>query len=381
MSGITVARDEDMLIDVEIPLDIVQALEQSGAAMQEPAVVEKKPEPKPEPKVQEEAPKKVAPSFSEADMEAARRQAAEAQARGEALAKTVDVEKAARVKAEEEALSSRFAVVNSHYRRTEADKAEIVAYIANWESAADVAKRNLALARESGNLEDETAAIRAMTKAEHMIGQLKTAEANADTEIERARRQAEMVAAEVAEKKEAPRKEDPAPAAEPKQKTPDEWIAQFPRKTASWLRENKDFVTDPSKNGEFIAFVKDWAEDYGHSTVNGPQFLDALSAKFSPKPTKQEITAVAEEPETEEEVEIDTAPKRKTSAPAAPVSRSTAPTKPSGNGSTTKVRLTPDQYAIAPALYPEAGSEAEARAMYAQDLLRAQSEGKFAPRE
>lgn len=387
MSGITVAREEDLLIDVEVPPDIVQALEQAGDAIREPAepVEKKEPEAKPDPKVAEVS-KPKGPSFSEADLEAARRQAADATARSEALAKTVDEEKANRLKSEDESLNSRFAVAHSHHLRTQAEKGQIEAHIANWENAANIAKRDLTIAREAGDAAGEAAAFQAIAKAESRIGSLEVSKANIDHAIEEARQKAQEVAEQLLERKRTAetKKEDPATPPEPKQKTPDEWIAQFPRKTASWLRENKDYVTDPSKNNEFIGFVREWAEDYGQSTVNGPQFLEALQEKFSPKP-KQETRVVAAPRETEtveeEEVEINPTPQRKASAPAAPVSRSTVLAKPSGNGATTKVKLTAEQFAIAPQLYPEANSEAEARAMYAKDLLRAQTEGKFAPRE
>lgn len=379
--NIAVAREEDLTIDVDVPPEVIQALEQSGAAVMAPAVEKEKPE------VKEEASeaKPAAPAISEADLAAVRRQADEANAQREAAAKSLQEEKTARAKSDAEFLETKFGLAHTHHLRAQSEKREIEAHISNWETAANVAKRDLTAAKEAGDAAAEAEAIQAITKAQHRISSLEIARGQADEVIEDARREAEKLAKQLVAKK-APeaepevKKEEPPP---PKKMTEEDWIGQFPRKTASWLKENRAYVSDPVKNMEFVSFVKDWAEDYGQSTVNGPEFMRALTEKFTPKPkTEARHVAEAREPEVEEEeVEIDTTPKRRNAAPAAPVSRSTLLAKPSGSGATAKVKLSAEQYAIAPSLYPEAESEAQARALYAADLLRARSEGKFEPRE
>jgi len=118
-------------------------------------------------------------------------------------------------------------------------------------------------------------------------------------------------------------KEDPkplaAPAVETKQ-TPDEWIGQFPRKTQTWLRDNKDYVTDPSKHKALLEFANEWAADYGQATLHTPSFIEALNEKFSGEASDDgDVTINEDKPERAVERETPK-PKAKTMS-SAPVSR------------------------------------------------------------
>lgn len=206
--------------------------------------------------------------------------------------------------------------------------------------------------------------------------ELETGKRGAVEEVERVR----GILRSMAEVEAAPKQEvrqEPVKKPEPKQQTPDDWIAQFPKETTgAWLSEHKDFVTDDKKHRKLMRYVEDLVDDHGQGFLHSQDFVDKLNERFFPKAAKQEDDVADKD---EAGVEIDTAEPEtpaKASIPAAPVSRG-SPGKASGGGTQTKVRLTPEQAAIAPHLYPDAKSPQEARQAYALDLLRAQKEGRF----
>lgn len=291
-------------------------------------------------------------------------------------AATIAAERKARQEAEAEVSKRTDQTMRARWGQVTAEDDHVGGMLTSHKREQLEVKAQLKAALDTGDTEKQSELLDTQSKLNAAIFELEKAKRNTAAEVEKTRDLFASIQKQNAEKPTP--KEDPEvkPAVEAKrQPTPDEWIGQFPRKTANWLRENKDYVTDPDKHKELMAFAQEWAADYGQSTLHTPQFIEAMNAKFSSKPDEDD------QPEQETVVDVETAPKQR-AAPAhsAPVSRASAPTK-SSSQTGTKVRLTPDQQSTALSIFPEAKTPAEAYVMYAQGLQKATSEGRFLPRE
>lgn len=386
---------------IEIPIDdeITLGFDHDGLPRTEPVV---KPT---QAKAPEAAPKKSAedkpeaPAIDPSEFAAVKRRADESAAQYEAIQKELEAERDARVKAEkahgkvaEDANRVYWEGVKANWDKINTDRDLISNSKSFLETQLDIIKDRHRAAAEAADSNAQTEAAAKMAEIQAQLRDISRGLDSADEHIAREKRRIENEWAEyqaqmkrAKEKPEPEERKEPEKKDPPKQKTPEEWIAQFPRKLAGWLTDHKDYVTDPSKHKEFLDFANEWAADYGQNSIQTPQFVQALQDKFTPKP-KQEMTR-EEEMADEEEVETEeAAPPPKKSAPAAPVSRS-SPGRP-GSGNT--IKLTTEQHAVAPELYPNyndlspetqkkfpAWSPTAARFQYHQDLRRAESEGRF----
>lgn len=170
--------------------------------------------------------------------------------------------------------------------------------------------------------------------------------------------------------------------------TADDFIAQAPRAAQDWLKEHKEFAAPNSKElRRLSAYAAAWLADNDRDPndskawdgVDANAFKTAMDAKFFPK-SKQEEAEVAEtEPEA-----VETKPATRQATPSAPVSRSGTPSNPGKSGA---IKLTPEQYAMAPELITDfadldadfqakfkAWSPTAARYQYERNLQRALKE-------
>ncbi len=165
-------------------------------------------------------------------------------------------------------------------------------------------------------------------------------------------------------------------------KNADEFISAAPAQLKGWLAEHREFA-DPNsdENVDLQGFAAKWLRKNGgnHAALNSEAFREALDGKFFPKQSKQEEAEVAE-PEVKEEAKTAT----RQATPSAPVSRSGTPSNPGKSGA---IKLTPEQYAMAPELITDfadldadfqakfkAWSPTAARYQYERNLQRALKE-------
>lgn len=367
--------DDNIIVEIDDPVaDIQQGQDADGLPKTIPAKAEKAEKPP----VRERKPSnhgELEALRRERDVERQERQNAAVIA--ERATTALAAERERRKRAEADADKRTDQTKRAYWGKVVAEDEHIDTMISSHKVEMATAKAALRAAYENGQHDQ-------IPDLQEQIGKL----AAAELKLQEVKRQ---TAAEVQKTKdifreEAPRREEEPepevlkPQPQPKKITEDEWIAQFPRATRTFLEQNKDLVTDPTRHQELMKWSKEWAEDYGNHTLHTPDFVKAMKEKFA-KPAETEM------PETETDeygekntVEVDTAPPKPKPAPshAAPVSRNVAPGKPSTQG--TKVRLTHEQANVAIAIYPDAKTPQEAQAWYARDLLRAQADGRFEPR-
>jgi len=383
--------DQQYLVDIELPDDMDVALDGDGL----PKTVPKE---QPVKVAKAEEPTKKPPEFDAGELDRLRRdldaeRTAKAAAAAEAAAAKAAIEEERRARAGlEKSLDERTAqAMQSHWAKVNADAQAIDTAIGSTKQNMIVLQARIRQANEAGDHDKAAEAQSLLTDAQLDMRELERGKDGISAEIERVRGTLQSMAnARVAEpekkKVEAEaRQPDPTP---PKQVSPDEWIDTVAKehigdKGAGWLKDNKQFVTDPKLHKRLLNFAAEYAEDHGNAGLKSDEFLGALNARFNIK-GKEEAAA---EPEDDGVIEVDTnpnpkeaepAPKAATSAPAAPVSRG-APGKAS-TGTPGKVRLSAEQYAIAPNLFPDMTPEL-ARKAYAESLVRAQKEGRFERRE
>lgn len=301
----------------------------------------------------------------------------------------VDAEKAARVAAEERAHKSDDISLRVHWEKIHGDKQRIESGISAEEARAAAAEQEYARAMEAGEHGKAATAQRVMARSEAVILELQKVQYGVEEQIEQAKRTFTAAAKEPPARKEEAK---PAKEEQPKPQSPEDWIAgvrsSVGSKVADWLDANREFVTNGKLNDKVIKYATAWAA-LEEKPLNSDEFIADLNAKFLPKPkkpaepeTKDEEAEMAEEVQEEPAVEVE---KPRKSAPAAPVSRAASPSKASGSGGA--IRLTQEQYAIAPQLYdkyedfdPEVKakfpqwSETAARFQYNTHLQRAKKE-------
>ena len=222
-----------------------------------------------------------------------------------------------RIKAESTASERTEQAMRSHWAKINSDFSQIAGAIAQTQSEADIAQKEMIAAHEAGDMARVATAQRAMSKAEAALVQLESGRIAAEEEIARTKRVYESY---------TPTKPEPAPKVEPRAPTPDEWIdstrSALGDEGADWLRQNKQFATDPKMNRKLLRFADEYAEDHGQGALKSADFVAALNAKFFPDETGNEEIETRRERAAPDPVEEAPKPQRSTrTTTAAPVSR------------------------------------------------------------
>lgn len=273
----------------------------------------------------------------EREREDARREAEAARAAAAAAAEAARAAVAGRTHAEETAVLREQQAMRAHVLRLQADKSQIEGAISATQSEAAMAQRELIQAIESGDAKRQAEAQHAIAKAEAALSRLEDGKFAADAELTKANRlfddhekarPARPADETVPEKK-------PDPASQPEPMTPDRWIETTAKNVlgdqgADWLRQNKQFATDPKMNRKFLRFADEYAEDHGQGALKSQDFLDALNDKFFPARDEDEPEPVVERPRSQAKATT-----------AAPVSRGSNAFFSSRNLNASQVKLPP----------------------------------------
>lgn len=222
------------------------------------------------------------------------------------------------------------------------------ALTANEERAAN-AERELASAMETGDAAKAAKAQRTLARLEAERSRLEDGKA----ELERTAK------AEPEDKKPDAQKEVSA----------DDYINSMPATSQAWLRENKQFVTDPKLHQKMLAYANIAVAD--GITPHTPEFIAFLDEKLGLK--KQD----AEDRESGAHIEAEEAPKPKTRTTAAPVSRGRASISSinlSELGPNTKIRFAPAAEKRFAATAAEMGMDLE---VYKRGVVKGIQEGKM----
>ena len=212
----------------------------------------------------------------------------------ETLQQERDIERAARARAEADAAHARDGharaselaltredqVMRSHWAKINADRDNLKSAAAATQIEAETAQQAYVSASEAGDHQRAAEAQRRMAKAESQLAQLESGRVAVERDIEETRTAFQRVVED---------RQRPAPKAEPvvaqdKPIAPDAWI-DGARMTigddgADWLRENREFVTDPDKNAKFIAYANYYSKKHGASALKSEAFRDTLDAEF-----------------------------------------------------------------------------------------------------
>lgn len=317
-------------------------------------------------------PKPAAPSPDADRIAALERERDEAAARAADATARLTREAAARAEAEKTAGDRTEQAMRAHWAKLHSDHAQITGAISQTQSDADAAQREYVAAMEAGETSRAAEAQRRMSKAEAALVQLETGRIASEDEIARTKRLYESYDPRPAPKKEAEPPAQPEPQRAP---TPDEWIDSTRNVLGDdgvkWLRDNKQFATDPKMNRKLLRFADDYADDHGQGALKSKEFMEALNAKFFPK---------ADDMADDDGAEVDTAdeaepPQQRKAQPSAPVSR-TSPARSAQMASGGKVRLSGDEQATAVQMYPDLDRNAALK-RYAANKARAIADGHY----
>lgn len=317
---------------VTIPDDII-TFGQDEDGLPKTVPTAKAREPRPDPVA------KAEPKVNEVDLEAAQRRAEDAQARADGLAKTLETERAAREKAEQESGKDRGIAMRAHMTtlHTRAEQFESGALAAR--SAVETLKQDIERASTEGDHKRIADLMEKLAEAKGHESTYATAHSRIKEEIDDTTRRFEGAAPA---EKDKPKVVEAEPD-KTKPPTPDEWIGTCPKTTQPWLKEHKEFAQDPRKNRQLLRFVDEWLETHNDDrySLDTKAFVKALDEKFFPDTDEEVEMAKEPEPtvmEPEEEAPKRTAPKRAVSS--APVSRS-SDVFSSRNPSASQVKLPP----------------------------------------
>lgn len=369
--------DDEMLVDIDLDLPANVAAASGWLA--------------PEVDDDEKQPAKTAKGDPSADplpskeLEDARRAAQEAQARLDAITKQAEADRAARVRAQEEAAKNQTYALNSHLarmdaelKRVQSDHDQLTTSLGAWKSHVEMAKRQLAQAIEIGDAKAQAEMNAQIAEGHAMLTQLEAGRAGAQRDIEQAKRERETAirAAQAATEKAQTDADKRAQAKEQAEApTPDDFISTVRGKigdhAAEWFKSHREFITDERLHKRMQNFVEDWVDRNGESAIRSTKFTEALDERFGfAKPKK----APDPEPSNDEDVDMeeDEKPAR---APAAPVSRGNSVGKAPGTTGS-KVRLSSDEAATASLMYPDL-SPADARKKYATNKARLIADGRL----
>ncbi len=315
-------EDESMLIDI--------AAGEDDDGM--PTVVPAKFEPVAKTKAEPEPRSQYADEDS-AELESARKRMVEAQERIGAMHQQVEQERAARQRAEKDALEASTHAWRSHMAKLQADSDVINTGLDACAGAQAAARRELRAAEEAGDVDRKIAATEALTLATSRLEEYQRGKRGVDAELARNKDPYEQFEAAVSERQRKPVEEPKKP--EPKQLSPDEWVdTQAPSAIRGWLKENREFIPGGKRARQLNRFVDQWLEDHDddRGTLDTKKFARALEEQFTPA---EEVEEVVDEP-------VRAAPKpqqKNRTAAAAPVSRD-ASVKSNGTGR--QIRLPPD---------------------------------------
>jgi hypothetical protein len=356
-------REDILEVDVEIPVGLIQSGQDAdGLIRTDPVTTE---EPAPDPKETELETLRRERDAKANEAETHRRSAAEAAAR---LAE----ESTRRTGAEKERDERTAQALRAHHAAVHSEHQQIVSAISGWTIELDAAEAAMRAAREAGDVDQEIKAQRRLAAATQNLATLEQGRPHAEAA---AREAAAAVEALVTARPEpTPKKDEPAAKPEPKQQTPEEWIAGCPDATHDWLKSHKDYVTDTKLNRKLLRFAEEYAEDHGGmGALDTSDFVKALDAKFFPTQQDKPVT-----PDKDDGQDVDVTPAAAArSTPAAPVSRSASPTaNTNAQVMNRKVRLTADEQATALQMYPDM-NKADAIKQYANNKAKAIAEGLY----
>ena len=218
--------------------------------------------------------------------------------------------------------------------------------------ALDGARRDLVAAVTNADGErvaELTERVGALASHQAMLEQTRIGAAQREAQAKHVYEETEQYFADAREVKK------PAPPA-PQQLTPEQWVAQFPRKTQAWLKAHPDYQIGGAKYDDLNSFATDWVGDYGQTTLHTPAFIEALDAQFDSDGSESEMTESEEEEKPQPQAKTAKAAKRAT--PAAPVSRGSGYFN-SANLDAKKMRLPADvaEFVKSSGLNPESYAE------------------------
>ena len=329
------AATEVDLPDAAKPIVADPELPEVKTETSKPVIVDEIDEPEVETaKAEPEA--KVAPKVDETALNDAIRARAEALAERDAAIKAANEEREARAKIETELRKTGDTATRAYWDKINADRDLIANSHAFMQGEMGRIESELEAAYEIADHRKVVALQKEMALQATKLRDLERGKEAADEHIERTKRaiQDHIAAQEAESSKPKPEPEKKADA--PKPQTPDDWIAKIPGEpTQAWLKAHKDFVTDPAKNQQFIAFANYYGAKNG-GKIDHAAFADALTKEFDPKAAEtEEDDDVAEEaPKPEPKA----APRK--AATAAPVSRNQNVFS-SRNPSGSKIKLPP----------------------------------------
>lgn len=291
-----------------------------------------------EPEVKEEkkAKKEEAPKVDESALTEAIRKQAELAAERDAALKEIEREKAERAKIESDLRKVGDTATRAYWEKINGERDLISQSLTFMQSEMDRLEASYEAAIENNDAKTAARINREMALQATKLRDLERGKDAVDDHIKKTERQIKDYLEQQVAAAEQP-KPEPKKEPEKKQQTPDDWIAQFPQDTTgAWLKEHKDFVTDPSKNQQLIAFANYYGAKNG-GKIHTKEFIDALNKEFN---------FSAPEPDQEDDVEEEAPkPEPKAAAPkkaavAAPVSRS-GNVFSSRNLEGTKIKLPP----------------------------------------
>ena len=315
----------------------------------------------------------------------------------DALSRSLESERVARTRAESDAqraydtarrlagraTETQVQAYGAHLAKVNTDLGRITGAIASTKGLADAAEREVIAAEaELANpdldpnsrvviAERKARAQRELSRAEAELVALETGKHGAEAAVNEAKKYWEASAAEADQ---VQRQLAEPQQQEKKAPTPDEWIDACPAATRPWLREHREFATDPKMHGKLMRYAQDYAEDNGGAAaLDSADFVAALNQRFFPKQEEERDTRRGDDGDGD-----DGEPPRTRSAPAAPVSRSSVPSGGGSRGS--QIRLDAAEIRTAHDMYPEMSPE-DARKKYAQNKARAIRDGLYRPRE
>lgn len=319
------------------------------------------------------------------DLEEARRQGELKTREAEETRRALQAERQSRAKLEEDLYSLHDQGLRSRWDLVNSELQQIANGIQALNQERDAAKKEYKAAFEAGDAEAAANAQERMALAAADLRTLEQGKVGAEQEVRKTRSIIERArAAPPPAKAAAPEVEREAPAE--KAPSPDDWIGQvrsvYGAKPADWLNDHKEFVTDKKLNMKMLKFAE-YYQTVEEKPLDSKEFIAALNAKFFPEDDEMADEEEHIEPEVEQPK-----PQARKSAPAAPVSRSSSPSQPSSSNGA--VKLTQDQYNVAPELYssyddlsPEtkrkfpSWSPTAARWEYHANLRRAEKDNKF----
>lgn len=309
------------------------------------------------------------------------------------------------------AMKAHLARTVSDYRQAYTTQQTLAAQAASADAQIAAAERDYDAAEDAGDRKRSREAMRNIAKLEaeklYLQGMAQSADAavkDAHYNYEQAyyAMQAPAGTAKPAATPAAQPEKTEKPAEPAKVPSADEFISACPAEAQTWLRDHKEFAQmGTDANRRLLNFARVYADDHGgEGAWNTAEFRSALDAKFFPKAdTTDQHEEDGDELEDTEMADDTTqqqqqaaaqaaAQQQRRSAASAPVSRPSGNGRPGSNPNT--IKLTQEQYAIAPDLYPSyddlspdarakfpAWSPQAARWQYHHDLQRAHKDGKF----